>query len=271
MKKFLSIALSIIIVIIGLYILSFLKVQISSFKFKGFEKIKQSEEITDALTLLRARKDKDALAIFEKVLLNQPYNLDALWGKAEVLRRDHEYRESQYLLKKVLKNNPKHAPSLISLAYIRYKDDRLNEAQKLIEKVLRGAPLNREDEALAYIMLGTINSRYAAKGGLISKIKYGTRIKGYFLKAEKIAPDLPEAHLGLGSFYLLAPAFAGGNLDKAIKELELCVKLSPVFATANARLAQAYKKKGDFKKFNSYFLRAKELEPKNEVLKELLM
>ena len=226
--------------------------------------------IGDAMILLKARRDNEAFAIFKKVSAEEPGNLDALWGMAEVLRRSRNYKDSEVILNEILKRNPRHGPSLISLSYIRYKEDNLNIALKLIRKALGEKGLDRESRALAYMMLGSVNSRRSAKGKFFSKIKYGTRIKGYFLKAKELAPHLPEVHLGLGTFYLKAPAIVGGNLDKAVQELETAVRIAPDFATANARLAQAYQKKGDLEKYNFYIKRAKELDPQNEVLKELV-
>ncbi len=236
--------------------------------FAGSLPAVEPREMDQAFTLLRDRKDKEALGIFEQVLSATPDNLDALWGKAEVLRRARDYQQAQELLDKILEKNPGHIPSLISLAYLRYKDDRLNEALKLIHRVLRMDNLDKANKALAYMMLGTINSRRSSKGWFLNKITYGTQIKGYFLKAKELAPEFPEVHLGLGTFYLLAPAIAGGNLNKAFEELEYAVKIAPDFATANARLAQAYKEKGDLEKYNLYLNRAKELDPQNEVLHE---
>lgn len=225
---------------------------------------------SDGFYLLRIRRDKDAEEIFAEILAEEPENLDALWAKAEISRRARRYSEAEEILNKVLKINPEHLSSLISLAYIRYKDDKLNEALNLIEKVLKAKNLDKENEALAYMMLGMINSRRSKKSWLFGKVKYGMQIKGYFLKAEEIMPDLPEVHLALGSFYLLAPVVIGGNLEKAIAELNIAYELAPGFATVNARLAQAYKRKGDEKRYRFHLKRAQELDPDNEVLKEIL-
>jgi tetratricopeptide (TPR) repeat protein len=225
--------------------------------------------LEDALGLLKFRKDKDARIIFERILVKEPDNLDAFWGKAEVLRRSRDYSQSEVIFQEILNKNPEHIPSLISMAYIKCKDNNLGEAAKLVNRVLNAGCLDKDNQALAYVMLGNIHSRRAIKGGLLSKIKYGTKIKSYFLKAKEISPDLPEIHLALGTFYLLAPKIIGGNLGKAIEELEYTVKIAPDFATANARLAQYHKIKGDSKEYAFYFNRAKELDPKNEVLQEL--
>jgi len=225
--------------------------------------------IAQALEFLRVRNDKQALSGFEEILSSDPDNLSAMWGEAEIKRRDRKYIEAEDILKKIISRNPNHAAALISLAYIRYKDGRLDDALNMAHKALLSSEATAQDKALAYMMFGTINSRRSSQGWFLSKIRYGTQIKCYFLKAGELSSDLPEVHLGLGSFYLLAPGIAGGNLDKAIEELECAVKIAPGFATANARLAQAYKKKGDAEKYKFYVSRALELDPENEVLAEL--
>lgn len=235
----------------------------------NFAKDEPSYTLSQGLRFLKIREDQAALLIFENILSRQPDNLKALWGKAEVFRRTRRYADAEGILKGILVRNPKDPSSLISLAYIRYKEDNLEAARKLIKEVLSLAGLDKENQAMAYLILGSIYSRRASGGGLFSKIRYGTQIKNYFLKATQLASDLPETHLGLGTFYLLAPALIGGNLNKAEEELELAVKMAPDFATANARLAQFYKKKQDLEKYNFYLERARRLDPENEVLKEL--
>jgi tetratricopeptide (TPR) repeat protein len=198
----------------------------------------------------------------------KPNYLCALWAKAEVLRRNYKFKESKVLLKQVLSQSPGHIPSLITLCYIDYHENDFNKAANILKGLLKRSDLDRENKAFAYMLIGSINAKKASSGGLLSKFVYGTDIKEFFEKAKAIAPDLPEVRLGLGSFYLFAPKIFGGNIDKAIIELESAVKLAPDFATANARLAQAYKNKGILEKYDFYIKRAKELNPHNEALME---
>lgn len=228
----------------------------------------KSALIFQAMKLLKCRKDSEALAKFEQILSEEPLNLDALWGRAEILRRRRHYQAAATLLNQVLAAKPHHVPSLISLANIKYKEGRLEDAGALIKQVLSIGAGNKDNAALAYLMLGTIDTKHIPESWLLGKIKYAARIKNYFLKARELAPDLPEARLALGTFYYLAPVIIGGSLDKAVEELETAVKLAPGFATANARLAQCYKKKGLLEKYNFHLALAKELDPENEVLKE---
>ncbi len=221
------------------------------------------------LKYLKLRKEHLARAEINKILEAEADDPCALWAKAEILRRDYKFQDAEKILNQILKKYPAHASSLITLAYIRYHDNKFPEAMKLLNQALKQPGLERENVALAYLLIGSINSKRATQGGFISKVAYGTRIKGFFEKAKDIAPDMAEAHLGLGTFYLLAPKIVGGDIDKAIIELQFAVRLTPDFATANARLAQAYKEKGDLAKYNFYVGVTKKLDPENEVLKEI--
>jgi tetratricopeptide (TPR) repeat protein len=225
--------------------------------------------LSEGFKLLKTRQDHLASEYFEKVLVNDPGNPDALWAKAEILRRSRKYNEAEVLLTQVLNKDPKHVSALISSAYIRYQYNELNPARALLQKVLDSKDLDNERAALALTLMGAINSKKSAQGLFTNKVFYGLRVKGFFVKAVKLAPDLAEARLGLGTFYLLAPAVAGGNINKACAELEYAIKLAPDFATPCARLAQICSLRGDKEKYNFYISRAKKLDPENEVVKEL--
>lgn len=227
--------------------------------------------INTGFLLLKSRKDNQARGVFENILSNQPDNYDALWAKAEILRRSNNPLEAELILNDILrKTKGVHLASLNTLAYIKYYNKDFSGAGFLISKVLNSQPLDNQNKALAFMLLGAINSKRAAEGGLMSKVINAGKIKPYFLKARELAPDLPEVRLSMGTFYLLAPAIIGGNLDKAIKELETTVRMAPEFVTACVRLAQAYKKKGMHDKYAYYISKARELEPENEALMELL-
>ncbi|MCM8770392.1 MAG: tetratricopeptide repeat protein [Candidatus Omnitrophica bacterium] len=267
MKRIIGVSVSLLLLIFVFFLIFKSPSEKNNIEFTPPD-INITKTLEEARSLLKMRKDNSALSEFEKILIKEPMNQEALWGKAEVLRRKHKYRESERILEEILKQNPQHAPSLISLGYIKYHDDKLAQAMEIAKNLLN-QEMDTENKALLHLLIGSINARRSSKGGLFSKLSYGTQIKNYFLKAVSLAPDLSETHLGLGSFYLMAPKIAGGNLDKAIEELEYAVMLTPDFATANARLAQAYKKKGDLAKFQHYLQRARELDPDNEVVAEI--
>lgn len=225
--------------------------------------------IESTLEILGRRNDDEALVKFEQILAIDPGNTDALWAKAEALRRKHKFHESRLLLDRVLTQDPLNCSALNSLAYIKYKQGQVDEALELVNKVLSISECDRRNLALAYMMLGTINSNIASNSGIFRKIAYAAKIKGSLLKAKDLAPELPEVRLALGTFYLLAPRIIGGNINKAAQELQAAVDIAPRFATANARLAQVYKIKKNITKYNFYLSRAEEIDPENEVVAEL--
>ena len=228
----------------------------------------QKSAFHEACTLLKAREDNSALLIFGEILKTLPDNNDALWGKAEVFRRQGRFEESEQIIKDIFSRDKHHKPSIISLCYIYCSKNRLKEALVLLQPVLSSKPIDNETLALAWVMLGTINSKKIQQAGLFRKITYVHDIRCCFEKAVYLAPDLAEPHLALGTFYYSVPRILGGNLNKAIDELMTALTLAPDFATVNARLAQCYKKKGLKTECEFYYLRAKKLDPGNEILKE---
>ncbi len=269
MKRFLLIFALILIISLLSIINNLPKALKEIFRIKKIEHIKTAyrpDLIEQGLSMLRKRNDLDALGIFEAALSENPLNIDALWGKAEILRRQRKYNESEQILNEVIKINPSHVSSLITLAYIRYHENKLSLAMELIKKAINSKGIDSENEAMAYVMLGTINARLASDNSLLNRLKYSTKIKPAFIKAIRLSPNLPEAHLALGTFYLLAPSMIGGNINKALVELQYSVKITPNFATANARLSQAFKKIGDEEKSKFYLEKAEALDPNAEVM-----
>ena len=221
--------------------------------------VEYSSKIDEAMDLLRTRRNKDALAILDKILLSEPKNPDAIWGKAEIFRRAGQYKLAELMFKEVLEIKPDHLPALISLAYLRYTEGNLKAALNLTNQAFILSGSCRQGKALTYVLLGLINSARPFNGGVIARINRSLEIKSYFLRAARLAPELPETHLFLGIFYLEAPFLEGGNLKQAIRELTRAVEIAPEFSEANALLAQAYKKQESTTTRNSQLYRDKRL------------
>ncbi|MCX7661397.1 MAG: hypothetical protein N2Z79_01775, partial [Candidatus Omnitrophica bacterium] len=161
-----------------------------------------------------------------------------------------------------------HILSLITLVYIKYQYQKYYQAKDILNSLLKRKDLSRNEKGMILLLLGFIKSKEIAKAGLFNKIINANSIKDLFKKAVVLAPDLPETHLGLGTFYLFAPRIIGGDIRKAKKHLEIALKIAPNFATAYARLAQVYKKEGDFNNYRLYLEKAKRIDPENEVVNE---
>lgn len=272
MKKIILIFILLLVVIIAVvYMLDKSGYPVLGFMHKApacIEPYKRAVKVLKAMELLRYRKDAQARVMLDEILVSEPDNIDALWGKAEIFRRKYNYEQAKILLDKVLSANPSYYPALISLAYIRFRENKFDQAQKMIEGVLKQGCADQDTQALSYVLLGNICSTRSAKGNLLEKMRFTPYIKPYLDKAVEISPNLSEVHLGLGSFYLLAPPLIGGNLDKAIEELEKAYSLAPDFATVNVRLAQAYQLKKNMEKYEFHLKKAEKIEPDNEALIE---
>ncbi len=219
------------------------------------------------LVYLNLHKDKEAEVAFNKVLALAPATAEAEWGLAEVLRRKHNYAESEKILNKIIKSDPGFSPTYITLAYIRYIQMNFNEAVRLANKVLEQGQgkVDLSNYVRAYLLRGGTKGMIAHYGKALSKIINGTAVLHNLKRAQELQPESAGVKFGLGSFYLLAPSLAGGDLGEAQKYLEEAVKIDPLFADAYVRLAQLYKIKGDTPKYNVYINKALEIDPKNEL------
>lgn len=219
------------------------------------------------LVYLNLHKDKEAEDAFNRVLALDSKIIEAKWGLAEVLRRQHNPDKSENILKDVMKSAPEFSPAYITLAYIRYIQMNFNEAVRLANKVLEQGRkrVDLSNYVRAYLLRGGVKGMIAHYGGALSKVINGTAVLPNLKSAEKLQPESAGVKFGLGSFYLLAPSLAGGDLEEAQIYLKKAIEVDPLFTDAYVRLAQLYKIKGDSQKYNEYIKKALEIDPKNEL------
>jgi len=218
------------------------------------------------LVYLNQHRDKEATEAFDKILTLDPKVSEATWGLAEVLRRQHKIQKSEELLGKVLKATPDFPPAYITLAYISYTREDFNKAVRLAIKVLaQGESVDISNHVRAHLIYGGTKGMIAHYGGPLSKVINGSAILPSLKAAERLQPRSAGVKFGLGSFYLLAPSLAGGDLEKAEKYLKEALEIDPLFIDAFVRLGQFYKIKGDSAKYNEYLNKALELDPENDL------
>lgn len=223
------------------------------------------------LVYLNLHKDIEAKLTFENILAKTPGIIEADWGRAEVLRRQHKLDESKELLRKVIGANPGFLPTYITLAYIRYTQLDFNESMRLASRVLKEGRDNvcLSNYVRALLLIGGTKGILAHYGGPVSKLVNGTRAFSYLKKARMLQPDSASVMLGLGSFYLLAPNIAGGDLEKAGVYLKRSIEIDPLFADTYVRLAQVYKAKGDNAGYLKYLEKALKIDPLNELAEDV--
>ena len=223
-----------------------------------------------ALVYLNLHKVEEAEGIFEEMLVRDPDSKEAKWGLAEILRRRKETEASEEILEKLIKTYPSFSPAYITLAYSKYRQGEFNQAVKLALRVRRQERQNVDlsNYTRSYLIYAGAKGMIASRGGPLSKLLNGTQVLPNLKKAEALQPDSAAVLFGLGGFYFLAPAVAGGNIDKSLEYLQRAVEVDPLFTDAYVRLAQVYKVKEDIQKYNYYLDRAAAIDPDNELLRD---
>ncbi|MDD5680999.1 MAG: TRAP transporter TatT component family protein [Candidatus Omnitrophica bacterium] len=219
------------------------------------------------LAYLNQHRDKEAEAAFRRILENDPAVFEAKWGIAETLRRQHKINEAQGMLNEILIEQPEFYPAVISLAYVQYIQMDFQGSARLAKKVIEAGRTKADlsNYTRAFCLYAGAKGMIAHYGGLFSKLINGTAVKSNLEKAEALQPNSAGVLFGLGSFYLLAPEFAGGDISKSEAYLRKSIKIDPNFADAYVRLAQLYKIKGNNTMFNKYLNKALEIDPENEL------
>ncbi len=181
-------------------------------QYSGHDEQPQAVPVEYALELLKTRKDDQAMDAAEKILAVESDNLEALWIKAEYLRRKGYFIQAEDLLRKILSINPEHFSSLNSMAYIVYKNNDLNSSLSLINRILNSSTADNNNLGMAYLMLATINSKLAKDGNLLDKVFYSGKIK--YIKGD-VSADL---HLTI--FYgLISQKVDKNKLNKYLKNI----------------------------------------------------
>jgi tetratricopeptide (TPR) repeat protein len=223
-----------------------------------------------ALVNLRLHQDTRASVLFQKIRSVDPQSMPALWGEAEVLRRQHKLAESLLILDTVIEKSPAFYPAYITKAYISYLQGDFKGAVLLAQRVIENKEkIDRDTHVRALVILAGARGLIAHYAGPVAKLLTGTSVLPTLKKAEKIEPGSAVVKLSLGAFYLLAPRAAGGNAVLARKYLQDAIEADPLLADAYVRLAQAYKAAGDDKKYNAMLKKAQKIDPGNELARDV--
>ncbi len=128
-------------------------------------------------------------------------------------------------------------------------------AIEFLEKAQAGCPSCSEYP----LWLGRAWGRRAEGSSSPLAIVYATRTRQYFEKALALDPHNHEASNDLFDFYLNAPAFLGGGIEKAEAAAKrIANERPPEYEFEEARLAE---KKNDYARAESHLRRAMELAP----------
>ena len=141
-------------------------------------------------------------------------------AEAQRLYDRTEYRDALVLLKKTPR---KSAAEWELEGRCRYRLGDFKPAIEAFEKAVRGEPANSDH----YLWLGRAWGRRAETSVFFMAVRYAANARQNFEKAVELAPDNMEAVNDLFSYYLSAPGFLGGGIDRAVRLSEIIQRNDP--------------------------------------------
>lgn len=185
----------------------------------------------------------------------------ALWAAApvELDRARQLYSRSQYqdvvnVLKPVAESAAAPTLELLGKSYFM-----LAEYKKAAETFERATAMNPQS-SVYYHWLGKAQGRRAETSSPFTAPVYASKARDAFEKSVALDGKNLEAINDLFSYYLEAPGFLGGGLDKAAALATKIQAIDPV--EYHYAMAQVADKRKDFKSAESHFRRAFELAPR---------
>src|SRR5262249_6636656 len=174
-------------------------------------------------------------------------------SRAIDLYRKTEYHKSIELLQHV---SPKDVPTLLLLGQDYFM---LGEYKKGTDPLEKAAALEPDNSAVVY-WLGRTYARRAETANPFSAPGWASKARQMFEKAVALDPKNKDATGDLLDFYLEAPGFLGGGLNKAEDLAKKIAKTDP----AEGQYAQALieDRRKNYDKAEAHFRHAVELGPK---------
>ena len=142
-----------------------------------------------------------------------------------------QYSDSLRQLEIFAKAHPKNPAALYYLGRSQYHAGDFKAAEKSLEALLKDHPEHIE----GHYLMGSITVARVSEVSVFRKIATAKAALASWLTVVQLDPKHVEGLYAVISFYITAPAFAGGDLDKAKAELPRLEALNPDWAM----LAQA--------------------------------
>jgi Flp pilus assembly protein TadD len=177
----------------------------------------------------------------------------------EPARRLYQLTEYDDSLKILQAIQPKDGPVYELMGRNQYMQGEYKKASELLEKAVAADPANSGYE----LWLGRAFGRRAETASPFTAPANANKARQHFEKAVQLDPHNLDALSDLFEYYLQAPGFMGGGLDKADGVAVQMAALDPVEGNwAQARLAE---KRKEFGSAEEHFRRAVEMAPHQAV------
>jgi tetratricopeptide (TPR) repeat protein len=135
---------------------------------------------------------------------------------------DQKYDEARAEMQALIKKNPSDDVALHCMGRIYMAQGKSGDAVDWLEKAVK---IN-DKNALHHLQLGNALGNEAQKASKLRQPFLARRLKTEFELAVACDPKLTDAHDGLMEFYLQAPGFMGGSLEKAKEQAQIISTLN---------------------------------------------
>ncbi|WP_208591995.1 tetratricopeptide repeat protein [Gracilibacillus suaedae] len=164
-------------------------------------------------------------------------------------------------------NNTTQVQDLLRRGYNSFKIDDYEKAHQLFEEAITQVP----DSAEAHAWLAAVYGRQIdAAWSLTDKMELFSKLENEIKIALELDPALPLARRMNGSMLLNAPDMLGGDPAKAVIEFRYCIERGMTDMEIWVSLAKCYLETAELAKAKEALKKALALEPKNEMVLQLL-
>jgi len=175
------------------------------------------------------------------------------YERARALYENTDYEGSLRLLLQV---EPKDAATLVLIGQNYFMTRDATHATEFFQQAVDLEPTN----SVYYHWLGRAYGLRAETGTIFTAMSNASKARQNFEKAIELDPHNSEAVNDLFEFYVEAPSFIGGGLDKAARLAELIAAHDA--AEGNYAQARMAEKKKEYSRAESHLRRAMELAPR---------
>jgi len=136
--------------------------------------------------------------------------------KAVQLFKEFHFAEAKSVFQSFLKKDPNNSEAAFYLGRIYLVEDSLAKSVKYLKEAVVLDGNNSEN----HHWLGIAYGQKAQKAGLLKKAGLAKKMKKEIERALELDPDNVDAHFSLMQYYLYAPGFMGGSMEKAREQAE---------------------------------------------------